>query len=99
MRLRLEGIFFSHFHPFPSSSFVPSPYLHVQEFAAGAGFADVMVEVEADTTPSGQVAGHALEASGLRSEGERARRERAREGTGEGELMLRGSKHDFKGGK
>jgi hypothetical protein len=60
---------------FPPSLPPPHAYLHVQKFTPGAGFADIMVEVEADATACGHVAGHALVASGLNSEGERGRRE------------------------
>lgn len=68
---------FSSFHAPPSSSLARCSYLHVQEFAAGAGFADVVVEVEAGATATGQVAWHALKVSGLRGEA-------GRKGAGEG---------------
>jgi hypothetical protein len=51
-----------------------------------------MVKIEADAKATGQVARHALEASGLRSERERRRREEGREGKPQGELSLHGSK-------
>ena len=41
-------------------------HLHVQVFTAGAGFADVVMEVEADAAASDHIAGHALKDGGLR---------------------------------
>jgi hypothetical protein len=38
----------------------------VQKFTAGAGFADFIMEVEAEAAASDQVAGHALKAGRLR---------------------------------
>jgi len=51
----------------------------MQKLTPGTGSADVVVKVEADAAASDQIAGHALEADGLRRGRER-REDRGREG-------------------